>query len=130
MPSFFWSWSIAASTRSLSPELRTPAWSVTRPGTPKGASARAGPPAETRRAAVRPRTTESRRTLEPPIRVGVLRRTSGLYARAGAFPSPPPIPWVGLRHPTVRAVEETTVPGPDRIPATDLPPGAVRGHGE
>src|SRR3954471_19832334 len=130
MPSFLRSSSIAFSTSAFSPALSTPAWSVTLPETPNGASARAGPPPARSRTADRPRTTGSRRTTGTsdgrgrPVRDVRTLRTSG---RRPEFPAaacgegdPAHIP----PHPGA------AVPEPDRIPAAELPPGSVRGHGD
>src|ERR1700710_2790278 len=95
MPLFFCSWSLACSTWVFALLLSTPAWSVTRPETPNGGSARAGPPAASSRTADRPRTTESRRTLEPPLEHGRLHQTPGLYARAGGPESSRVAEWEG-----------------------------------
>src|SRR3954468_6708911 len=134
MPSFFRRSPIACSIWALSPLLSTPAWSVTLPETPKGGPARAGPLPARSRAAVRPRTTGSRRTLGPPMRVGVLqeRPDSTHEQRPPGVPPPPPGEGQRPRRPPFRGDARVRArPAPRRrAAARDGPPHGGLGGGQ
>src|SRR4051812_31961530 len=122
MPLSWRSWSRASCTSEvLMP--RAPTWSVIWSLSARGATARAGPAPAKRAAARTPRTIVSRRTVRTtssgeggPLGTSRTLRTRERRAR---FP-----PWVG-GSPTSPS-SGGTMSEPDRIPAADLPPSAVR----